>query len=410
MERAPAPEAAPATDDVSPRRRAVVIGADDVRRTIGQPGLLERAGAAEVVYESPTRFEILLQRLRGEHQAPPDLPATLEEWFATFVSTEAGAEDVSLVVTSLRHELLGPDPWRHVSTGLLVEPPAVFEQVWDEEAIAWLRGQCEPTGAVTVSASIEALRRIVDELHGGGRTLLVLTVSTYDPTDTTFSYAGIADTFALRAHRLTAEIQRLALERDVGFVDVDTAIAELGAADNVPAAGDFTDDAARFITEEAIFAFDQAALFGASVQPAVMRLAVPAFDRRTERGNGRLLRWHVGPKTAITRGDELFDVLFEDLPLRVDHDEADRDKRRPTTGRRVTRKRSLTVNVVAASDGFLSDVLVAEGDPVSIGDDVAVVTPVEPDSSPAITDATGEFRVATRRGAVNRETEEGRRR
>lgn len=407
MERAPAPETASAPRDESGRHRAVVIGAADVRRTIGQPGLLERAGAADVVYEGPTHFEILLQRLSGDHQVPPDLPATLEEWFATFVSTEADAADVSLVVTSLRHELLGPDPWRHRPTGLLLEPPPDYEETWDDEAIAWLRGQCEPTGAVTVTASIDALRRVVDVVHGDGRTLLVLTVSTYDPTDTTFSYTGIEDTFALRAHRLIAEVQRLALERDVGFVDVDTAIAELGAAEHVPAAGDFTDEAARYITEEAIFAFDQAALFGASVQPAVMRIAVPAFDRRTERGSGRLVRWHVGPKTAIARGDDLFDVLFEDLPLRVDHDEADRDKRRPTTGRRLTRKRSLTVRVVAASDGFLCDVVVAEGDPVSIGDDVAVVTPVEPDHSPAITDATGEFRVATRRGVVSRETGDG---
>ncbi len=376
-------------------RRAVVFEGPDVNRTIGRPGLLERTGAAAVVREPATRLDVLLQRIaKPDAEALDDLPESLQGWFASMLATEATAPDVGLVVMSLRHELLGPTTWRHVPTGLLLEPPADYQASWSDQERRWLHGACEPAEPRDDAAPLEALRRVADLLHTDERMLLVLTVSTFDPEDTAFVYSGVADTFALRAHRLIAEAQALGVDRGVGLVDVDRAIAELGAAQHVPAAGQFSEAAAEFITEEAIYSFDQAALFGTSMQPDVMRLVLPAYDRRTERG--RLTKWHVGPQTRLARGDDVFDVYFANLPLRVDHDEADRDKKRPTKGRRQTRDRSLEMTVVAASEGFLCDVVVAEGAEVAVGDPVALVAPRPTDRSLTLDEAEGDFRVAVR--------------
>lgn len=386
-------------------RRAVVLGGDDVSRTIGRPGLLERTGAAEVVREIPTRFDVLRRRLDGPGAAPPtDLPASLRDWFQSMVSTDAGAEDVTLVVMSLHHELLGRGPWRHIDSGLLLEPPQDHEETWEPEAVAWLHRSCEPAGTLDSDASAAALTEVVDRLHTADRTVLLLTVSTFDPCDTAYRYAGTPDTYSVRAHRLIAAAQRLAMEKGIGLVDVDRAVAELGASEHVPAVGEFTDEAAGFITGEAISSFDEAALFGSSVQPDVMRLRVPRYDRRTERG--RIARWHILPGTPVSRGDDLLDVLFEDLPLRVDHHEAGRDRRRPTTGRRRTRERSLLTTVVAASTGFVASVTADEGSPVAVGDTVAIVAPAATDRALSLDDAESDFRVATRRAeraAANRE-------
>ena len=110
MGREPAPNDSGDTIEQEPDRRAVILGGSDVTRTIGRPGLLERAGAVEVVREVPTRFDVMVQRLEGSAVAPPaDLPPTLTTWFQSMVSSAAQADDVGLVVMSLRHELLGPE-------------------------------------------------------------------------------------------------------------------------------------------------------------------------------------------------------------------------------------------------------------------------------------------------------------
>ncbi len=374
--------------------RVVIFGTPDVLATIGRPGLLEaRLGAGSIERENPCRSDVLLQNLRQIGPPPEvDLPSSLNR------TSKAWADDpdVKVVVFSLEPDLVGPTPLQHIESGWLIQPPADIVQEWPQDAVAWLGEQFQPAPGLTAKQTLDNLSEAVQLLSSENRAVFIFNVSTFDPGDQTHSYKGVADTFEVRAHRLVAGLERVAGDLGVAIIDVDGAVAEVGAVGNVPAPARLTGSAAEFVTEEAVLAIDQSGALGGTLQAPVMRLRVPSFDRRTT--DGVIADWHIGPGDSVTDGDVMFEVRFE---TRVHRFDLAGEEGVAAHSRRVARSQQakviqvFNVSVVAGSDAFIHDILVPAGSSVSAGDVAAIVT-AEPAVGVTIDDATADFRVGAR--------------
>jgi hypothetical protein len=169
-------------------------------------------------------------------------------------------------------------------------------------------------------------------------------------------------------------------------VDVDRAVAELGALDHVVSPGILTQAGADYVTEEAISAVDLTGALGGSLQAPIMRVTVPAFDRRTT--EGRLVTWHVAPGSHVKDGDLLFDVKFDAIAQKVGSARASKSDAQIRRREEERRKRSgqvIVVSAVAGSEAFIHEIVVEAGARVSTGDTSAVAT-TTPQTGPIAAD------------------------
>lgn len=374
--------------------RVLLFCSPNVLDTIGRPGLLEeRIGARAVDREQPRRSDVLLQDLGGSVPAtPPDAPPFLVDR----PSVDVEGRDVRVVVLSLEPELVGPPPWRHSESGWLVQPPSDYLTTWPQNVIDWLHENCGPEPNLDASQSLENLARITKILMKDRRCVVIFGVSTYDPTDQTHQYSPGSDSYEIRAHRIMAEFERMASDLRCTVVDVDGAVAEVGALGTVLEPCRLDAAAIEFVTEEAVLAIDQSGALGGSLQPHVMTVRVPQFDRRTT--DGVVTKWHVQPGDEVTDGDVMFDVSFERERHRFDMAPKEEALRRSPRRKRSKRARKffpLDISVVAGGDVVIHEVLAAEGQAVSVGSVAAVVT-TEPSTAAGLDDASGDFRVGVR--------------
>ena len=374
--------------------RVLLFCSPNVLDTIGRPGLLEeRIGARAVDREQPRRSDVLLQELGGSVPAmPPDAPPFLLDR----PSVDVEGRDVRVVVLSLEPELVGPPPWRHSESGWLVQPPSDYLTRWPQKVIDWLHDNCGPEPNLDASQSLENLARITKILMKDHRCVVIFGVSTYDPTDQTHQYSPGSDSYEIRAHRIMAGFERMASDLRCTVVDVDGAVAEVGALGTVLEPCRLDAAAIEFVTEEAVLAIDQSGALSGSLQPHVMTVRVPQFDRRTTEGS--IAIWHVKPGDEIADGDLMFDVRFERQTHRFDMVEEERavaTSRRRSKPTRARTLRPIVVSVVAGGDVVLAEIVAAEGAPVSLGSIAAVVT-TEPSIDAGVDDALGDFRIGVR--------------
>lgn len=368
-------------------RNVVVLASPDVAQTIGRPGLLEeRVGAERVVREQPMRSDVLAQALSGV-PAPDSAPDSI----VRTAHTAAGDASTGLVVLSLHPDLFGGPVYRHRTSGWLLSEPAAA----DPAAAAWIEAECDVAGPLGVEESAAQLRTVFAKLATDERAIVVYNVSTYDPTDRTHHFGPeTPDPYAVVANRLVASLEHLAAEFGASVVDVDGALAELGAAGHVPRPGAFSAAAAEFITEDAVLLIDQSGALGTSLQAPVMRLEVPPYDRRTTAGV--LAKWYVTPGSAVTKGDPLFDIRFDGLAYKVEMENPDERQRR--AAKRAAKRRDdtsavLLMQVLAGSDGYVYEVSAGEGTRLNVGDTAAVMTPTAPEAPVAIDSDTPPFRL-----------------
>lgn len=371
--------------------RIVLFSSPDVAGTIGRPELLERrAPEATVVRVPPLRYDVVHQHLGGI-TPPPGVPEPISAG-VTADTAELTDTATRLVVLSLHTAFWPPAVYRHVASGWLFTVPAAAPS-WTEDVQTWVSAECEPAPAPPVLQAMEHLASVLGLLATTDRAVVVFNVSTYDPADRTHRYTDEVDPFGVEANRAIARLERIADELGVRIVDVDGALAELGAARHIPAPGSFDDAAAEFITEDAIRLVDRSGALGASIQPDVMVVDVPEYDRRTTEGS--ISRWHATAGEPVVEGDPLFDLRFEGLAYVAGMTSRGRPGRRP---RRAARHRSerapiLTVRVVAGSDGHLHAIVADEGAEVRVGDAAAIVTS-SPRTDP-LADLTGAPRFRT---------------
>ncbi len=368
-------------------RHIVVFSSPDVAATIGRTGLLEeRAGANQVTREPAVRSDVLVQMLSGA-QPPDSAPDAL------CPETSAADAATKLVVMSLYPDLFAADVYRDTASGWLV--PVQDLAALEEHTRAWLEAHCELTPPHTPEESAHHLHDVLAGLVDEDRTVVVFNVSTYDPTSRVHHFTpDTPDPYAVRANRLIAALENMAADLGASVVDVDGAIAELGAAEHVPGPGRFSVEAAEFITEDAILLVDQSGALGGSLQAPVMRLEVPPYDRRTVQGT--IAKWHVAAGASVSKGDPLFDIRFDGLAYKVEMENPDEDAKR--AAKRAAKRREdnaavLVMQVLAGSGGHVYKLSVPEGTRVSVGDTAAVMTPDVPKGTVAVEASTPAFRL-----------------
>jgi hypothetical protein len=84
-----------------------------------------------------------------------------------------------------------------------------------------------------------------------GAHVLVVNLSTLDPTDPVFNYHGLdEEPFSLRAHRLNSMLVSVSHETGVSVIDVDRVIAERGGDVSVVGPARYTSEGLKRIAEE----------------------------------------------------------------------------------------------------------------------------------------------------------------
>ncbi len=372
----------------------VLVASPDVLASVGKPGLLEeRLAGKDIVRVAPRRSDVLLQDIKADSGDHIDgLPSPL----VPHLASPFGSPDVRVAILSLLPDITISPPWRHRASGRMFQVDDGYLHQWPQQAVDQLHAGFDRMPALDVASSLSSMRRVIGILTDRGCQVIVFNVSTYDPTDRTHRFADVGDNYEIRAHRAIVALESIANEEGILVVDVDTAVAEVGAEANVPAAGRLRAAAAEFVTEEAIRAIDQSAAFDETAQAQVMVVRVPQFDRRTTQGVVK--KWHIEPGDEVSDGDVMFEVRFERSVHRFDLEDA---KSRVGSSHRVTRRRRhgvlkpLDVMVVAGGEVILRDVLVPEGAEVSVGTIAAVVTSSHTEHA-SVSDATADFRVGAR--------------
>lgn len=117
-----------------------------------------------------------------------------------------------------------------------------------------------PASAEDYEADMLAVIRSIKEEPGSH--VIVLLASTIDPETIVSNYQREeSDPNPLRAHRYDLAAMRLSFEEGISVLDVDRIIAEMGAADHVPAFLEYSEAACAAISEEMVRIMDDYAFF-----------------------------------------------------------------------------------------------------------------------------------------------------
>jgi hypothetical protein len=286
------------------------------------------------------------------------VPAELASWFDDTTTPLRLPDSVAVVVLSMA-DALTAGVWRHRATGLLIQPPRDRAEIWSDQAEEWLVEGFEPVPPESdlLAAGISNIAKHLEPLDAA---LVLFNTSTYVPGEEVFWYRpDDSETTAIRAARINLIADRLIPDLGLTVVDVDRVMAELGAGESVTGAGQYTAEALEVLAEEALASVRGLPRIHRDFSSDAMRLAVPRYDRRTERGV--LTRWHVDTGALVGKGDPLFDLRFDEIHAHLD-----------ATGENAGR--SLSLSVVAGRDGFVDTITVPAGGAVEVGTVVGVIT------------------------------------
>ena len=340
--------------------RFVLTQSVDVALSIGRPGLMEArlaavGSSATVVREAAGRFDVVMQRLAAAGNVPDvDVPLGLERWFASQFETALAGPHIALAVLSVRDELVA-DVWRHRDHGFVVQPPSNIAEEWTDEQRQWLNQNFDLVKRPTAQESADLLAKI-NEIIDDEAVLAVFNVSTCEHVGVRHDLTE--EVFPIQAHRIDLALEKTAARDGFAVIDVDHSVAEYGGVKAVVAPATYTATASEAIAEDALGAINALGVQGLSLGSDVMRLDVPAYDRRTTRG--RIDTWHIAPGSVVERGSPLFDVTFENLMHRLDYEAQETN-------------RTMSITVVAAEDGLVATVDAADGTEVTVGQTVGVM-------------------------------------
>ncbi|HEY5891165.1 MAG TPA: hypothetical protein VIW94_10760 [Acidimicrobiia bacterium] len=344
--------------------------------------------ALEIVVAAGNASTILAQRLdAGSPRPASGPPQVLDGWFQSMFESPARFGTAALV-HSLHYDLVGSAVFRNRAEGYLVQPPDDYASHWDSDAIEWLDRDfelLEQPDAESVGVMLKRVATTLPEhIH-----LVVLNTSTVFRGGNKPSPNG--ETMRMLANRLALALDRAAVDSDLVTVDVDRLVAELGADEHVIELGRYSESASENIAEEASELILDLPEVAVLIKSDGMQLLMPRYDRRTS--VGIIERWHLSPGSVVADGDPMFDLRFEDLHSRL------------TEGHGRKTGRHLRLTAIAASDGFLHEIIVPEGESVPVGDLVGIMSR-EGSSHPGDVSNSRRFRVGMRRDDADRATRE----
>lgn len=348
------------------------------------------ASALEIIFASSNSTPVLAQRLNVTAARPGSgPPRVLDEWFQSMFESPLGP-GTAAVIHSLHDDLVGTHVFRNRAEGYLVQPPDDYTTLWDNETIGWLNQEFELIEQPDPAEIGDLLKDIAAALPDKAD-LVVLNAATVFPGGDVPSRNG--ETMRMLANRLALALDTAAVDAGILAVDVDRLVAELGADEHVVGLGNYSEAAAESIAEETSELILDLPEVSVLIESSGMQLLMPAYDRRTS--VGIIERWHIPSGIAVSDGDPMFDVRFEDLHSRLN------DRQGRKTGRH------LRMTVVAAADGFLHEIVAPEGEQVPVGNIVGVMSRDE-SSAPEDVSNSRRFPVGMRRDDSGRGSREDR--
>ena len=375
---------------VSDAQTALIVKWPDIESNGPGGPFASRLGETGIRTIPCCRSDLLVQRI-VHCPEPPDVnaPPGFDEYIDLQLSAADGlVAGTALVMLSLYGELLAPEPWRHRKSGFLVEAPDRSDL--SESDLIWFDDNFERTSDITVEESTSNLRELAQFLKSEGMTLLIWNVSTFDPTQPS---ANGPSEYRVRSNLLISKVERLAVEHGFEIVDVDSAVAELGANSHVVGPGLLSAEAMDYVTEEALKAIDRSGSLGKISLDPVMRVTVPRYDRRTT--SGTLVEWLAKPGSWLADGEKMFRVQFDVLPFHFDRSPDDR-RRKKRARKRQGRSATITIDALAGAGAYLAEILEPVGSLVEVGQTVALATS-EAVAGPVVeADATGTLRLGVK--------------
>lgn len=344
----------------------VLVASADVAGSVGRPGFLhdhlrpmgDIDLSVEIELVPSSRCDVVAQRVEGVSGSRVEVPDGLDDWYATMTDSLELPDTTSLMILSLT-DAVTAEVMRHNETGVLVQPPSGYRELWTNDQIAWLSQDftIEPPTTEAISG---ALRSIAHALEPSQADLMVFNTSTFIPGEKVYWFReGDPETVSVRSARLNLIVDTLLKELDISLVDVDRTAAELGAGQAVTAPGTYSEETHEVLAEEAIAMILDLEGISHLFASDAMQLSVPRYDRRTSVAT--LTRWHVAPGGEVHKGDALFDLRFGNLHSSLENDGRQTDK-------------AIGLSVVAGRTGHIASISADIGAELPVGTRVGIVT------------------------------------
>lgn len=160
---------------------------------------------------------------------------------------EAG---IDIIVFSTQAEIT-KNLWQHHQTGHLIDIPEDWEQQWSEVAKQEFQQHFSPTGLLSAEQSQANFSQLIQLLkEKTGAYIIFYNCSDFDPSDRTTNYHNVGETLRLRIQKLNLFLLKLSMQEGISIVDVESLIAELGAAQHITSPLDYSPEAYQVICQE----------------------------------------------------------------------------------------------------------------------------------------------------------------
>lgn len=227
----------------------------------------------EMVQEPCGRSDLLIQQLETA-SFPRDLAEQgldddfINTQFQSHLFDDKG--DVDVVVLSIQPEC-AHTLWKHRRDGYLLCPPPGWEEQWTPSQKEWFQEQFSSLGLLGVDQFKENFSRIIQDVKQRlDAHVIVYNGSSIDPDDHVQNYHGVEDTLALRVNKLNLALMQISTLEGVSIVDVDRIVAELGGAQHVGKAFDYSAESSQGICQEFVRVLEDIGFF--EDRPLVMQI------------------------------------------------------------------------------------------------------------------------------------------
>jgi lysophospholipase L1-like esterase len=149
---------------------------------------------------------------------------------------------------------------RHRDRGFLFYPNGA--EKWSAEDRQWLSSEFVATGPLPVEASMANLATIIDRIRRHRDVpILIYNVSPVVPGELIHCHLGLDETYSDRMRRFNAGLVELSRRKGISIIDVDTLVAQHGAATMKLDAVHLSPKAYRLVAEEVVRVLDDLGVF-----------------------------------------------------------------------------------------------------------------------------------------------------
>lgn len=213
----------------------------------------------ELIYESGGRSDLWLQQLEeASIQDKLDFEETLKGLTDTELASHFSSQpqsdwlrdDIDILVFSTQAEIT-KSLWQHQQTGYLVDIPEAWEQRCSEMEKQEFQQQFSSIGLLSTEQSQANFSQMIQVLKERTSAYVIFyNCCDFDPRDRTANYHNVGETLRLKIQRLNLALLKLSMQEGISLIDVESLLAELGAAQHVAKAFDYSSEAYQVICQE----------------------------------------------------------------------------------------------------------------------------------------------------------------